>query len=228
MRDPTSPSNRPLHDHRTHQPGVLDRLRVVREVAARERRLQGVGRRSLARSRPVLRGLVRRAKWKAASYSRVDVAANGPDGVRVVKRRDHPMCTSPSADEPARRANRAHLSPFLSLICTCVVGSFLSTSNWTAPLTGASGAFGLPIKPLNRRVEPDVAGAGEGAGLDSGKGEPEPRRLPEPVNGPEGCGAWRVHFSLRRSAMRSSTGWSCLTLRNEMGARLCERAVRSA
>lgn len=124
--------------------------------------------------------------------------------------------------------NRAHLSPLLSLICTCVVGSFLSTSNWTSPLTGASGAFGLPISPLNMRVEPVDAGAGEGAGLDSGKGEPEPRRLPEPVNGPDGCCAWRVHFSLRRSAMRSSTGWSCLTLRKEMGARLCGRAVRSA
>lgn len=48
----------------------------------------------------------------------------------------------------------------------------------------------------------------------------EPNRLPDPAKGPAGGAACRLHFSLSRFAIESSTGWSWRTLSKERGALL--------
>lgn len=90
------------------------------------------------------------------------------------------------------KRSRTHLEPSLSLICRLVVGALASTSN-TPALLCAAGA--------------GAATAGDGA-ADSLGSVSDPRRCPDPPNGPDGALGWRDHFSPVRFAIRSSTGWS--------------------
>lgn len=159
--------------------------------------------------------------WGEESRAPLDVLANIPDRVRVIERRDHPVSAPPSKPPSAFKTSGCeretpHLSPVRRRICSCVVGSFRSTSNSTTPPAELAPALaeeaGIVPGIDCARFPPPPA--------DSGNGDAAPRRFPDPEKGPCGGGGWRVHCSERRSAIRSSTGWSCFTLSIEIGARL--------